>query len=407
MSFFTEPQYGSSFWWGIALSVVGWLVLMAVLHAAGNTTRKRITKFLAFLGGAYYLLEFLLPGQILLGAHLITLDGVRQSAYVKSVRSGSAAERAGIQPGDYVLTWAGQPTPDADALTAAVAAAHRGQPAAVTVRRNGRTVPVTLDVPGAPVRMRWVVKDGKRVQEPVPPPEANLRTLGMRVQNIGNPLSPYIEPLGAAQKIFLGLALMLGVVNLFRINGRALLRRRAGSWYSWVFFAGFFAMAAAWALNYYQWGVPGDLTITARDAQQLGLDIGRRREVYAGLYQVMYEGFFNGLSATMFSMLAFFIVSAAYRAFRVRNPEAVLLLVSAVVMMLGLTPLGTYFITGWISPDSRLAFLKLDYITEWILSVLNGACQRALLFGVAMGLMATGLRIWLSLEQGQFFDAEV
>jgi hypothetical protein len=24
-----------------------------------------------------------------------------------------------------------------------------------------------------------------------------------------------------------------------------------------------------------------------------------------------------------------------------------------------------------------------------------------------MGLMATGLRIWLSLEQGQFFDAEV
>ncbi|NMC82743.1 MAG: hypothetical protein GYA63_07825 [Armatimonadetes bacterium] len=84
-----------------------------------------------------------------------------------------------------------------------------------------------------------------------------------------------------------------------------------------------------------------------------------------------------------------------------------MLLAAAMIMMLGLTPLGTYFLTGWIQPDSALAGLKMESIAEWILTILNGAAQRALIFGIAVGLIATSLRIWLSLERGQFFDVEM
>lgn len=292
MSHLFTSQHG----WGLVGAVTGTIVVfvavMGLVHPLSNAVKKRITMVLAFLGGSFYLLEFLTPSHF-------TLMG----------------------------------------------------------------------------------------------------------RGFDNPFTPFLSPLGGAQRIFLALALMLGIVNLFRVNGRMLVRRRSGWGFSLAFFVGFFAMVAVWALKYYHPGVSNAAVETAATnplAPAPGL-LGQ----YNGWYSVVYNGGFNALGSTMFSLLAFFIVSAAYRAFRVRSAEAVLLLASAVVMMLGLTPLGTKFVTDFLPTQGVWSALRLERVSEWILLVLNGACQRALLFGIAVGLLATSLRIWLSLERGQFFDSEM
>ncbi|MBI4712759.1 MAG: hypothetical protein HY762_05600 [Planctomycetes bacterium] len=100
--------------------------------------------------------------------------------------------------------------------------------------------------------------------------------------------------------------------------------------------------------------------------------------------------FRNGISpfmATMFSMIGFFIASAAFRAFRARSLEATLLLIAAVIIMLGQTPIGQMLWQG--IPD----------IMVWIFSVPNTAAKRAIWFGITMGTIAFSLRIIFGIER--------
>lgn len=415
MEFLTQPRGG----WQLAAFLVAttilFVVIMAAIHPTSTAFKKRLTSVLAFLGGLFYLLEFILPGNITVGQPKRVVDSVVYSASVRSVREGSPAAVAGLQRGDIFASWNGVATPDFPSLQGAISETKPGTTVPVTVYRVHQQAPVSAAMTLPPAATD---PDG---DGPLTAPPITPRALGLKVRNTANPLSPYVTPLGNVQRIFLALALMLGIVNLFRINGRMVLRRRRGWWYALAFFAGFFAMFTVWALNYYQPGVPLEAMpvveagvppthLPATDAVLTappGSALNPLTIQYDGLYKLVYDGLFNALSATMFSLLAFFIVSAAYRAFRVRSLEASLLLASAIIMMLGLTPLGTQYITGAIPTGSPLAILRLERVAEWILLVLNGAAQRALLFGIAVGLMATSLRIWLSLERGQFFDAEM
>ena len=56
----------------------------------------------------------------------------------------------------------------------------------------------------------------------------------------------------------------------------------------------------------------------------------------------LYEYAFKPLTATMFAMLAFYIASASFRAFRAKNVEAVLLLGTAFIILLGRTFAGVW-----------------------------------------------------------------
>ncbi len=103
--------------------------------------------------------------------------------------------------------------------------------------------------------------------------------------------------------------------------------------------------------------------------------------------QTIYDEMIIPLGATMFSLLAFFMASAAYRSFRARNVMALLLLLAAFVVMLGQVPLG-HSISPWIPK-----------ISDWIMRVPNTASKRGIALGVALGMIATMLKVMLGIER--------
>jgi hypothetical protein len=96
------------------------------------------------------------------------------------------------------------------------------------------------------------------------------------------------------------------------------------------------------------------------------------------------------MQATVFSLLAFFVASAALRGFRARSFPAFLLLASAVIVMLGRVPIGT-----------KLYFDFPDW-SQALLDVPGVAARRAILIGIGLGAVATSLRVILGIERGFF-----
>jgi len=93
------------------------------------------------------------------------------------------------------------------------------------------------------------------------------------------------------------------------------------------------------------------------------------------------------IQATIASLLAFFVASAAYRAFRARNFESILMLIVGIIVLLGQTPLGA---SMWD---------QLPTIKDWILGVPSLAGARGIILGVSLGTVATGLRILLGIDR--------
>lgn len=108
----------------------------------------------------------------------------------------------------------------------------------------------------------------------------------------------------------------------------------------------------------------------------------------------IYDHLYSPMAATMFSLLAFYIASAAFRAFRIRTTEAAFLAVAALIVMLGRVPIGN-LATSWVPVE----WLRLGAMQEWIMEFPQNAAKRAILIGAALGVMATGLRVILGIER--------
>ena len=103
--------------------------------------------------------------------------------------------------------------------------------------------------------------------------------------------------------------------------------------------------------------------------------------------QRLFEVVLFPLEATLFSLMAFFVITAAYRTFRVRSFETALFVIFGIVVLLGQVPIGV-----------RL-WDQLPVIKDWVLDVPALAGARGILLGVVLGTLATGLRVLLGVDR--------
>ncbi len=116
--------------------------------------------------------------------------------------------------------------------------------------------------------------------------------------------------------------------------------------------------------------------------------------VLAGQNSASYKFLFDYINvptgSAIFSLLAFYIGTAAYRAFRAKNAEAAILLITGCIVMMGRVPIGAKilpFTPAW---------------TSWIVSVLNVGGQRGVMVAGAIGFVAVSLRIIIGLERRSY-----
>ena len=224
--------------------------------------------------------------------------------------------------------------------------------------------------------------------------------------------------------ILASFAIFLGGFNLLKIQMQKVLRKKQGWQYSLFAIAGFiFAITA----GFFYKGNP---------------DVAWGTHVTADgtLFKWIFTYMFAPLGATMFALLAFFVASASFRAFRIRNLEATLLLVAGIIIMIGRVPLGSsissWFIMyllvliggvvinsvfknkqytaifvsvgiiivtsagssmGW--PLDQPGIFYLPHLQEWIYMNPNVAGTRSIMMGIGLGIFATSIRYILGIEK--------
>lgn len=232
------------------------------------------------------------------------------------------------------------------------------------------------------------------------------------------------EPFGSLQERFndwyiivSGFTLILGVDSLLLYHWRKIKRKEKDAPYSIILILTFIIVLA--------WGIYS------------GVKHGNPFAPASSFLRYFYTYMFVPLQATMFSLLAFFIASAAYRAFRARGLNATLLLISAGIVMLGRVPKGEesapYFIgitlillaiVSALEAISRVEvyekiiffslsalsiiaifplgyFLKLNLpkLAGWIMNVPQLGAKRGLFIGIWLGAIAMAIRIILGIER--------
>ncbi|MDH5199444.1 MAG: hypothetical protein OEW93_01035 [Candidatus Bathyarchaeota archaeon] len=105
-------------------------------------------------------------------------------------------------------------------------------------------------------------------------------------------------------------------------------------------------------------------------------------------FSFLFVNILTPLGSTMYSIIAFFITSAAYRTFRARNIEAAIVLVSGILMICKNAPVMTTFWGPFVD------------IGDWIFDVPNMATMRAVIIGTALGAIALAVRTLMGMERG-------
>ena len=130
--------------------------------------------------------------------------------------------------------------------------------------------------------------------------------------------------------ILASFAIFLGGFNLLKLQIEKILKQQEGWQYSVFAVLGvIFALLAGFFIK-------GNPDVA------WGTHVSAKGTVFKWMFTYMVAP----MQATMFALLAFYVASASYRAFRIRNFEATLLLVSGIIIMIGRVPIGS-IISSW------------------------------------------------------------
>jgi len=171
---------------------------------------------------------------------------------------------------------------------------------------------------------------------------------------------PLLDLLGVAFRewaiILTAFAMLLGIFNVLSVHVRRIIKRdESGTGYSVV------VLVSALIV-----GVIGFLAGLPSPAMTW-----------------VFENIYSPVQSALFALLAFFLATAAYRALRARSIETLLMLVAALIVFIGQTPL----------------LNVLGNAKDWVLRVPAEAGIRGILIGVALGTIATGLRLLVGLDR--------
>ena len=106
------------------------------------------------------------------------------------------------------------------------------------------------------------------------------------------------------------------------------------------------------------------------------------------LYNAVFMSIQPPLMATLQCVMCFYLASAAYRAFRLRSSDSIVMMVSAFILMLGAVPIGAAI------------WPRLPDISAWITANITTATQRAMSLGIILGSVAQSMRVLTGVERG-------
>jgi len=198
---------------------------------------------------------------------------------------------------------------------------------------------------------------------------------GMSIQYVAHPWAADVKEIVSIWSVIIGgVAWVLGAYSLVRLHAEKVRAKQEGWGYSLFFFLGFALMTLAGAHNGGRWFW--------------------NSQVRESLYQWLYDALYVSAGATMFSLLGFYIASAAIRTFRARSFEATVLLAAAIIVMLGRVPLG------------EMISNYFPAVSDWLMKVPNTAAKRGTMLGVSLGAIATSLRIIFGVERSYLGGGE-
>lgn len=174
-----------------------------------------------------------------------------------------------------------------------------------------------------------------------------------------------------------GFTLALGVVSITRVSWAAVKGRKENWGYKLLTLISVFAM-----------GIPSVLPAKWFPDSWASLLGNAEGSIYDWLFVTMMAP----MMATMFATLAFYIASAAYRAFRARSAESTILLITATLVMLWRIPMGEAFLNLFPGDIPTL-------LNTYIMGGANMAVQRGIIIGAALGASSMALRIILGIER--------